>query len=73
MIQCDFLVLITSACPRAQANIAKWMTLPVHSGTMSQLYRGFSRISMIAKLAGATVVASMLSQFDPFTKHFASP
>jgi hypothetical protein len=25
------------------------------------------------EMAGATVVASMLSQFDPFTKHFASP
>jgi len=33
------------------------MTLPVHSGNMSQLYRGFSWISMVANLAGATVVA----------------
>jgi hypothetical protein len=33
------------------------MTLPVHSGNMSQLYRGFSWISMMAKVAGATVVA----------------
>jgi hypothetical protein len=49
------------------------MTLPLHSGNMSQLYRGFSWISMMANLAGATVVASMLGQFDPFTKHFASP
>jgi len=49
------------------------MTLPLQSGNMSQLYRGFSWISMMAKLAGATGVASMLSQFDPFTKHFASP
>tara|TARA_B100000686_G_scaffold161271_1_gene168891 strand:+ start:291 stop:458 length:168 start_codon:yes stop_codon:yes gene_type:complete len=52
--------------------IQKWMTLPYQSGTMSQLYRGFSWISMIAKLAGATVVASTLCQFEPFTKHFAS-
>jgi hypothetical protein len=43
------------------------------ASSMSQLYRGFSWISMMANLAGATVVASMLSQFDPFTKHFASP
>jgi hypothetical protein len=49
------------------------MTLPLQSGKLSQLYRGFSWISTMAKLAGATVVASMLSQFDPFTKHFASP
>jgi hypothetical protein len=42
-----------------QTNITKWMTLPLQSGTMSQLYRGFSWISMIAKLAGATVVASI--------------
>jgi hypothetical protein len=49
------------------------MTLPLQSGNMSQLYRGFSWISMMAKLAGATGVASMLRQFDPFTKHFASP
>jgi hypothetical protein len=33
------------------------MTLPDHSGNMSQLYRGFSWISMMAKVAGATVVA----------------
>jgi hypothetical protein len=49
------------------------MTLPLQSGNMSQLYRGFSWNSMEAKLAGATVVASMLRQFDPFAKHFASP
>jgi len=49
------------------------MTLPLHSGNMSQLNRGFSWISMMAKIAGATLVASMLRQFDPFTKHFASP
>jgi len=55
------------------ANIAKWMTLPVHSGNMSQLYRGFTWISMMASLAGATAVASVLSQFDPFTRQFASP
>jgi hypothetical protein len=48
------------------------MTLPVQSGNMSQLYRGFSRNSMMAKLAGATVVASVLSQFDPLTNQFAS-
>jgi hypothetical protein len=49
------------------------MTLPFHSGNMSQLYRGFSWKSMMAKTAGATGVASVLRQFDPFTKHFASP
>jgi len=49
------------------------MTLPAQSGNMSQLYRGFSWISMKANLAGATIVASILSQFDPFTEHFASP
>jgi len=49
------------------------MTLPLQSGNMSQLYRSFSWISMMAKLARATVVASMLRQFDLFTKHFASP
>jgi len=49
------------------------MTLPLRSGNMSQLYRGFSWISMMAKLAGATGVASMLRQFDLFTKHIASP
>jgi hypothetical protein len=49
------------------------MTLPSQSGNMSQLYRGFSWISMKANLAGATGVASMFSQFEPFTKHFASP
>jgi hypothetical protein len=49
------------------------MTLPLQSGNMSQLYRGFSWISMMAKLTGATGVASMLCQFDPFTKHIASP
>jgi len=53
--------------------IAKWVTLPLQSGNMSQLYRGFSWISMKACLAGATGVASILSQFDPFTKHNASP
>jgi len=41
------------------ANIAKWMTLPSQSGTMSQLYRGFSWVSMMANLAGATGVASI--------------
>jgi len=49
------------------------MTLPLQSGNMSQLCRGFSWISMTAKIAGATVVASMLRQFDLFTKHIASP
>jgi hypothetical protein len=49
-----------------------WMTLPTQSGNMSQLYRGFSWISMVANLAGATTVASILSQFDPFARHFAS-
>jgi hypothetical protein len=53
-------------------NIAKLMTLPTQSGTMSQLYRGFSWISMVANLAGATTVASILTQFDPFASHFAS-
>jgi hypothetical protein len=45
--------------PRVQANIAKWMTLPLQSGNMSQLYRGFSWNSVLAKLADATGVASM--------------
>jgi hypothetical protein len=54
------------------ANIAKWMTLTIQSGNMSQLYRGFSWISMVAKLADATTVASILGQFDPFARHFAS-
>jgi len=49
------------------------MTLPLQSGNMSQLYRGFSRNSMMAKLAGATIVASICRQFDPFASHFASP
>jgi len=49
------------------------MTLPSQSGNMSQLYRGFSWNSMMAKLAGATGVASMFVQFDPVAKHFASP
>jgi hypothetical protein len=35
------------------------MTLPFQSGKLSQLYRGFTWISMMAKLAGATVVASV--------------
>jgi len=49
------------------------MTLPAQSGNMSQLYRGFSWNSMMANLAGATVVASMFRQFQRFTEHFASP
>jgi len=48
------------------------MTLPCLSGNMSQLYRGFFLDSMIAKLAGATIVASVLSQFERVTSHFAS-
>jgi len=44
------------------------MTLPLLSGTMSQFYRGFYWNSMVAKLADATVVASVLCQFDPFTR-----
>jgi hypothetical protein len=55
-----------------KTNIAKWMTLPTQSGNMSQLYRGFSWISMVANFAGATTVASILSQFDPFARHIAS-
>ncbi len=39
---------------------------------MSQLYRGFFLDSMIAKLAGATIVASVFSQFERVTSHFAS-
>jgi hypothetical protein len=35
------------------------MTLPYVSGNMSQLSRGFFLDSMIAKLAGATIVASV--------------
>jgi hypothetical protein len=49
------------------------MTLPSQSGNMSQLYRSFSWVSMMANLAGATGVASVYRQFNPFTKHFASP
>jgi hypothetical protein len=37
----------------------KWMTLPYVSGNMSQLSRGFFLDSMMAKLAGATIVASV--------------
>jgi len=59
--------------PPVPTNLSKWMTLPDQSGNMSQLYRGFSWISMIANLAGATVVAPIFSQFDPFASHFASP
>jgi hypothetical protein len=55
-----------------QTNITKWMTLPCLSGNMSQLYRGFFLDSMIAKLAGATIVASLLGQFERVTSHFAS-
>jgi hypothetical protein len=35
------------------------MTLPSLSGNMSQLNRGFYLDSLIAKLAGATIVASV--------------
>ena len=49
------------------------MTLPDLSGNMSQLYRGFYLDSVIAKLARATIVASVLAQFEPFASHFASP
>jgi len=35
-------------CPPGGTNMSKWMTLPFHSGNMSQLYRGFSWISMMA-------------------------
>jgi hypothetical protein len=48
------------------------MTLTMQSGNMSQLYRGFSWISMVASSAGATMVASVLGQFDPFARQFAS-
>jgi hypothetical protein len=48
------------------------MTLPLRSGNMSQLYRGFYLDLVIAKLASATVVASVFNQFEPFTSHFAS-
>ncbi|MDH3751004.1 MAG: hypothetical protein OEU40_10445 [Gammaproteobacteria bacterium] len=33
---------------------------------------GFFDESMIAKLAGATIVASVLNQFERVTRHFAS-
>jgi hypothetical protein len=39
---------------------------------MSQLYRGFDLDLVVTKLAGATIVASVLCQFEPFTSHFAS-
>jgi len=61
MIQCVFLVLVAPTRSQVRKNMAKWMTLPLQSGNMSQLYRGFSWNSMMAKLAGATVVASMFS------------
>jgi hypothetical protein len=51
--------------PRDVTNIAKWMTLPAQSGNMSQLYRGFSWISMKANLAGATIVASICLNLTP--------
>jgi hypothetical protein len=41
------------------------MTLPAQSGNMSQLYRGFSWISMKANLAGATIVASICLNLTP--------
>jgi hypothetical protein len=66
-------VVMPDAAFGEQSNIAKWMTLPAQSGNMSQLYRGFSWISMNAKLAGATIVASNSCQFDRFASHFASP
>jgi len=47
------------------------MTLPCGSGNMSQLSRGFLQDSMIAKLAGATIVASIRSiwpRHEPFCK-----
>jgi hypothetical protein len=43
-----------------RTSFAKWMTLPLGSGNMSQLYRGFYLDLIIAKLAGATIVASVL-------------
>jgi hypothetical protein len=43
-----------------RTSFAKWMTLPLGSGNMSQLYRGFCLDLFIAKLAGATIVASVL-------------
>lgn len=47
------------------------MTLPLQSGNMSQLYRGFYLDLVIAKLPVATIVASVPDQFEPFTSHFA--
>jgi hypothetical protein len=53
------------------------MTLPAQSGTMSQLYRGFSWISLVASLADATAVASYSANLTPsrdnlqaFNPHF---
>jgi len=53
------------------------MTLPAQSGTMSQLYRGFSWISLVASLADATTVASYCANLTPsrdilqaFNPHF---
>jgi hypothetical protein len=57
MILAGIWLLVMLVAPRTERTCRIWMTLPVHSGNMSQLYRGFSWISMVANLAGATVVA----------------
>jgi hypothetical protein len=51
-----------AANPAGKRTRKKWMTLTYLSGNMSQLYAVSSRLlsgSMIAKLAGATLVASI--------------
>jgi hypothetical protein len=70
MVWCDADMPVFSVF--RETSIAKWMTLPLGSGNMSQLYRGFYLDLLIAKLAGATIVASVFDQFEPFTSHFAS-
>jgi hypothetical protein len=49
------------------------MTLPLQSGNMSQLYRGFSWNSVLAKVAGATGVASMYANLTPSRSILQAP
>jgi len=49
------------------------MTLPSQSGNMSQLYRGFTWNSMMAKLAGATIVASVCANLNPSRRILQAP
>jgi hypothetical protein len=56
-----------------RTNTTKWMTLPIQSGNMSQLYRGFSWSSMVAILTRCDGCRVDVGQFEPFVSHFASP